>query len=62
VKLRGTDPEEALRLLAEGDRAVQPLIDKHRRYEDEGLPSKGTFAELTDIDLLEALGHRDPEE
>ena len=62
MKLRGTDPEEALRLLAEGDRAVQPLIDKHRRHEDEGLPSKGTFAELTDIDLLEALGHRDPEE
>ena len=62
LKLRGTDPEEALRLLAEGDRAVQPLIDKHRRHGEAGLPSQGTFAELTEIDLLEALGLPDPEE
>jgi hypothetical protein len=61
LKLRGTDPEEALRLLAEGDRAVQPLIDKHRRDHAAGLSRTGSFADLTDIDLLEALGRPDPE-
>jgi len=62
MKLRGTDPEEALRLLAEGDRAVQPLIDKHRRFEEAGIPSGGTFAALTELDLPEALGIPDAEE
>ena len=62
MKLRATDPDEALRLLAEGDRIVQPLIDKHRQAQPKPSSSPATFDELTDLDLIEALGHPDPQE
>lgn len=62
LKLRDKDPEEALELLAEGDRIVQPLIDKQRNARDAGLSSQGTFADLTNIDLTEALQQPDREE
>jgi hypothetical protein len=62
LKLRDKDPDEALELLAEGDRLVQPLIDKQRNFRDAGMSSQGTFADVADIDLAEALRQADQEE
>ena len=62
LKLRDKDPDEALELLAEGDELVQPLIDKQRNSRRAAVPSQDTFADVTDIDLAEALRHSDREE
>lgn len=62
LKLRETDPQEALRVLAEGDRLVQPLIEDAEKSRAEGVPSNGGFDDLTGLDLLAALGIPDSEE
>ena len=59
-RLREADPDEALRLLAEGDQIVRPLIEKHRESRASGAVEPASFEDLSDIDLLEALGRPDP--
>jgi hypothetical protein len=54
--LRETDPDEALELLAEGDRLVRPLIRSAKERREQGMKSSGGFDDLEDVDLLEALG------
>ncbi len=54
--LRSTNRDEALKLLAEGDRLVKPFIADAARKRAEGVPSQGGYDDLIDIDLEEALG------
>ena len=58
--LRRSDPDEALRLLAQGDELVQPTL-RSRRLTDEPtiLPSCGGFDDLEPIDVQHAF---DPDE
>lgn len=62
LKLRETDPQDALRVLAEGDRLVQPLIEAAEQRRADGVPSAGGFDDLTHIQITEALGFENPEE
>lgn len=60
-RLRETDPEEALRLLAEGDRLVQPALDDIKRRGREGRPNRTTrpvMDELEPLDVAQALRRR----
>ena len=55
AKLRDTDPDEALALLAEGDSHLEPHLaaaDERRR---EGRPSLGGFDDIEPIDIEAAL-------
>ena len=54
--LRSPTRDEALKLLAEGDRLVKPFIADAARKRAEGVPSQGGYDDLIDIDLEEALG------
>lgn len=62
AKLRDTDPEEALRLLAEGDRLVQPFIALAEQDRESGTTTGGAFGDVAPIDVAEVLGMREPKE
>lgn len=58
--LRDRDPQEALELLAEGDRLVQPKLEELKRHR-EGRPnrtSRPIMDELEPIDVGEAMAER----
>lgn len=60
-KLRDTDPEQALALLAEGDQLVANLTkdaERRRSAGKAGRPSKGGFDDLKPIEPAGALHHR----
>lgn len=61
AKLQHTDPDEALRLLAEGDELVKPLIATSRQQREAGLANSGGFDDVQEINLDEALGLRTEE-
>lgn len=56
LKLRGKDPDEALRILAEGDRLVAPFTAAAEEKRRAGEPSEGGYDELRTIDPRDALG------
>ena len=56
LKLRGKDPDEALRILAEGDRLVAPFTADAEAKRQAGQPSEGGYDDLETIDLRAALG------
>ena len=60
LRLRETEPEEALALLAEGDELVQPFIDDARRNRTRPATAGNVFAEVEPIDLEAALGRKGP--
>ena len=60
-KLRETDPDEALAMLAEGDELLRPLIVQARLRKEAGQRSSGSFDDVEEINLEEALG-RKPEQ
>ena len=62
AKLRDTDPAEALRVLAEGDQLVQPMIDQAAEKQRNRTASSVGFDQLVPIDPAEALGLRNAEE
>jgi hypothetical protein len=62
AKLRETSPEEALLLLAEGDRFVEPLIGSVQDHKNDPLRGHNDFDDLVHIDLAEALGDHDDED
>ena len=61
-KLRTTDPDEALRLLAEGDQLVRPLMKLAAERQKERNARLDGFDQLEPIDLLEALGKLEAED
>ena len=61
-KLRTTDPDEALRVLAEGDQLVRPLMKLAAERQKERNARLDGFDQLEPIDLLEALGKLEAED
>jgi hypothetical protein len=61
-QLRRANPDEALRLLAEGDELVQPAL-RSRRADDEPttFPSAGGFDDLEPIDVAHAFDSGPPD-
>ena len=60
-KLRTTDSDEALRLLAEGDQLVRPLMRAAAERQKERHARLDGFDQLEPIDLIEALGKLEAE-
>jgi hypothetical protein len=58
-KLRDTDPDQALALLAEGDELVETLTKGAERRRKTGKPSGGGFDDLRPIEPEEALRRRE---
>jgi hypothetical protein len=58
-KLRDTDPDEALALLAEGDGLVETLTKEAERRRKAGRPSGGGFDDLRPIEPEEAIRQRE---
>ena len=56
MKLQDQDPDEALRILAEGDELVAPFTARAEAKRQAGEPSRGGYDDLETIDLRAALG------
>jgi hypothetical protein len=57
-KLRDTDPDQALALLAEGDQLVENVTKQAERRRKTGRPSNGGYDDLRPIEPDEALRRR----